>query len=294
MVSQMSIIASFISVLTFDFFFVPPYFSMTVSDIQYIITFLIMLIVGFTISQLTGQLRRQIVAIRLREDRTQVLYAISRDLSKSSSPDELFKIALKHIQEFFKCKAVIFTPDIYGQLSVSFGDTQELDLTSSEQAVAQWVYEHKKSAGKGTDTLPGSKGIYLSFTGLEKTVGVIGIFTNDDKLFVDPDQFHLLEMLISQIALAVERAQLAAIAFDARSKIQNEYIKNLLLTTFSSDLSRPLTAISKTASELLKPENINDKSKHIALIQEMRQEVEHLNNLILELPNIIDFDSGSI
>ncbi|MDQ1327479.1 MAG: two-component system, OmpR family, sensor histidine kinase KdpD, partial [Candidatus Poribacteria bacterium] len=107
-------------------------------------------------------------------------------------------------------------------------------------------------------------------------------------------QFHLLEMLISQIALAVERAQLAAIAFDARSKIQNEYIKNLLLTTFSSDLSGPLTAISKTASELLKPENINDKSKHIALIQEMRQEVEHLNNLILELPNIIDFDSGSI
>jgi len=291
---RMSIIASLLSVLAFDFFFVEPYLSMAISDIQYIMTFVVMLIVGFTIGYLTGQLRRQIVAIRLREDRTQVLYAISRDLSKSSSPDELFKIALKHIQEFFKCKAVIFTPDMYGQLSVSFGDTQELDLTSSEQAVAQWVYEHKKSAGKGTDTLPGSKGIYLSFTGLEKTVGVIGIFTNDDKLFVDPDQFHLLEMLISQIALAVERAQLAAIAFDARAKIQNEYIKNLLLTTFSSDLSRPLSAISKIASELLKPENINDKSKHIALIQEMRQEVERLNNLILELPNIIDFDSSSI
>jgi len=291
---RMSIIASFISVLTFDFFFVPPYFSMAVSDIQYIMTFLILLIVGTIIGHLTGQLRRQIVAMRLREDRTQVLYAMSRDLSKSSYSNELFKVALKHIQEFFRCQAVIFTPDIYGQLSVSFGDTKELDLTSSEQAVAQWVYEHKKSAGKGTDTLPGSKGIYLPFTGLEKTVGAIGIFTNDDKLFVDPDQFHLLEMLISQIALAVERAQLAVIAFDARSKMQNEYIKNMLLTTFSSELSIPLTAISKTALELLKPENINDKSKHIALVQEMHREVEHLNNLILELPNIIDFDSSSI
>jgi two-component system sensor histidine kinase KdpD len=291
---KMSIIASFLSVLSFDFFFVPPYFTMTVADIQYIITFLVMLIVGFTISQLTGQLRRQIVAMRLREDRTQALYTISRDLSKSSSPDKLFKIALRHIQEFFRCQAVIFTPDVNEKLVVRFGGTKELGLTSNEQAVAQWVYENRKIAGKGTDTLPGSKGIYLPFVGLEKTVGVIGIFTNDDKLFVDPDQFHLLEMFISQIALAVERAQLASIAFNAKSRMQNEYIKNMLLTTFSSELSVPLTAISKTVLELLKPENINDESRRTELIQEMRQEVERLNNLIIELPEIMDFDSDSV
>jgi len=285
---RMSIIASFLSMLAFDFFYVPPYYTMVVADIQYVITFLVMLIVGFTISQLADRLRRQIITMRLREDRTQALYAISRDLSKSSSSEELFKIALKHIQEFFKCHAVIFTPSAHGNIVALFGNTEMLDITLNEQAVAQWTYENGKIAGKGTDTLPGSKGIYLPLAGLEKTVGVIGVFTDDNRQFIDPDQFHTLEMFINQTALAVERAQLAAIALDARSRAQNEYIKNMLLTTFSSELSKPLTAISKTALELLNPENIDDKSRYNELIQEMRREVERLNRLVVELPKTLD------
>jgi two-component system sensor histidine kinase KdpD len=286
----MSMIASSLSVLFFDFFFVPPYLSFAVANIEYTITFMAMLTVGFTIAHLTGRLRQQTMAMRLREDRTQVLYAISRDLSKSSYPDELFKIVIKHIQEFFKCRAVVFTPDANKKLVIRFGEAQEADSTLSEQAVAQWVYEHKKAAGKGTDTLPGSNGIYLPFTGLEKTVGVMGIFPNDDKQFMNPDQFHLLEMFISQTALAVEGAQLAAAALDAESKIENERLRNLILTTFSYELPEPLTSISQTASELLKPENINDESKRTALIQKIRGEVERLNNLVAELPKIIKFE----
>ena len=241
---RMSMIASLLSVLCFDFFFVPPYYTFAVADLEYIITFAIMLVVGFTIAQLTGQLRRQTIAMRLREDRTQTLYALSRDLSKSSYPDELFKIAVRHIEEFFKCRAVVFTPDANKQLVIRFGEAKEAGLTTSEYAVAQWVYEHKKCAGKGTDTLPGSNGIYLPFSGLEKTVGVIGVFSNDDKQFTDPEQFHLLEMFVSQTALAVEGAQLAAAAIDAESQIKNERLRNLVLTTFSYELPEPLTSIS--------------------------------------------------
>jgi len=123
-------------------------------------------------------------------------------------------------------------------------------------------------------------------------VGVIGIFTDDSRQFIDPDQFHALEMFINQTALAVERAQLAAIALDARYRIQNERIKNMLLTTFSSDISEPLAEISKTASELLKPENINNELRRTELIQKMRHEIERLNNLIVELPRILDFESN--
>ena len=285
---QMSMIASFLSVLCFDFFFVPPYFTFAVADIEYIVTFAIILIVGFTIAYLTDKLRRQNTAMRLREDRTQALYAFSRDLSKSSYPDELFRIAIKHIQEFFKCRAVIFIPDANNKLTVGFGQPEQADLTLSEYAVAQWVYEHKKAAGKGTDTLPGANGLYLPFAGLEKIVGVIGVFPGDDKQFADPDQFHLLETFVNQTALAVEGAQLAAAAIDAESKIKNERLRNLLLTTFTYELPEPLTSISQTASELLKPENINDESRRAVLIQKMRDEVERLNNLVAELPNIIE------
>jgi two-component system sensor histidine kinase KdpD len=285
---RMSMIASFSSVLFFDFFFVPPYLTFAVADVQYIITFAVMLIVGFAISHLTGRLRRQTIMMRFSDDRTQVLYALSLDLSKSSYPDELFKILLKHIQEFFKCQVVVLTPDAKKKLIPRFSEAEELSLFPNEIAVAQWAYDNKKVAGKDTDTLPGAKGIYLPFVGAEKTVGVIGVFPQEDKQFFNPEQFHILEMFVSQAALAVEGAQLAATALDAASKIESERLKNLLLTTYSSGLPGPLTSISETASELLKPENIKDDLKHTALIEKIKQEVERLNTLIAEIPQIIE------
>ncbi len=285
---RLSIIASFLSVLLFDFFFVPPYFTFAVADVEYVFTFIAMFIVGFLIAHLTGQLRRQNLSMRIREERTQTLYALSRELSKSSYADELFKIALKHIEEFFKCKAAIFAPDKNKRLIAKFGESVQIGLSSNELAVAEWVYEHKKIAGKDTDTLPGSNGVYLPFVGAEKIVGVLGVFAIEDKQFVDPEQLHMLEMFVSQTALAVEGAQLAAIALDAVNKVENERLKNLLLTTFSSELTEPLTSISHTALELLIPENLNEESKRAALIKKMRNDVDQLNSLIAELPQIIE------
>jgi two-component system sensor histidine kinase KdpD len=288
---RISMITSFLSVLIFDFLFVPPYFTFAVADVEYVFTFVVMLGVGFMIAQLTGQLKRQTVAMVKREERTKMLYALSRDLSKSSYPDELFKIALKHIEDFFKFKTVIFTLDKGRKLTVQFGELTNLELNSNELAVAQWVYDHKKPAGKGTDTLPGSSGMYLPFLGAEKPVGVLGIFPTDDKQFVDPEQLHMLEMFVSQTALAVEGALLAAAALEAVTKVENERLRNLLLTTFSSGLSEPLVAISQTATELLKPENFNNEVTRVRLIGEMRKEVDSLNTLIAELPQIIESEN---
>jgi len=289
---RLSVIAAFISVLFFDFFFVPPYFSFAVKDIQYLFTLMVMLVVAFTIAQLTGRLRRQTIAMRLREDRTSALYALSRDLSRSSYADELFKIAVNHIQDFFQCSAVIFIPDAHKKIKLRFGHIDETVLTSNEFAVVQWTYEHKKAAGKGTETLPGAKGMYLPFIGSEKLVGVLGIFPREEKQFVDPEQIHMLEMFVSQTALAVEGAQLAASALDAESKIANERLRNLLLTTFSSELPDLLSSISQTALELLQPELMSDGAKRTALVQKMRQEIDTLNSLIAELPEILEPHHG--
>jgi two-component system sensor histidine kinase KdpD len=280
-------VASFLSVLAFDFFFIPPYFTVNVSDVEYFITFLIMLIVGFAIAQLTGRLRRQTMLMRQREDRTQALYALTRDLSKSSYPEELFKIAAKHILDFFQFQSVILTPED-NQLKTRFELSTKQNLEPSEYAVAEWVYEHKKTAGKNTDTLPGSKGMYLPFIGLEKIIGVIGVFPNED-IQSDPDLFHLIEVFVSQTALAVEGAQLAATALEAEANIKTERMRDLVLTTFSYELPEPLKRISETASQLLEEQNIYDVSKREMLIRQMQKEIEQLNRLIAELPKLINF-----
>lgn len=284
---RMSTVAAFLSVLFFDYFFIPPYFTFAVADVQYLITLSVMLVVGFTIGGLTGRLRQQTLIMRLREKRNQTLYHLNRDMAKTSNPNEIFQIAVHHIREFFRCPVIIFTADKAAHLISSFGDFIDVPLTTNEHAVAQWVYEHKKMAGKGTDTLPGSKGIYLPLLGVEKTIGVIGLFPREEKRLTDPDQLHILEMLANQTSLAVEGALLAASAIKAESDIENERFRNMLLSTFSLDLPAPLKNIAEATSELLKPENINNGAKRNELIQKIRNETEILNNLSQEITEII-------
>ena len=142
-------------------------------------------------------------------------------------------------------------------------------------------------AGKDTDTLPGSRGIYLPLTGAEKTVGVIGLFPKEEKQLIDPDQLHILEIFVNQTAAAVEGAQLAAATIKTEAEIESERLRNLLLSTFSMDLPAPLKTISDAAAELLKPENINDNSKRNGLIQKIRYEAKQLSDLSAEMTKII-------
>ena len=246
-----------------------------------------MLTVGFIIGTLTGRLRQQAIAMQLRENRTQALYLLNRDLAKTSNPDEILQIAVDHTKDFFKCPAIIFSSDRKDKLSLRFGNFEEISLTANEFAVAQWVYEHKKMAGRDTETLPGSKGVYLPLAGTEKSIGVIGLFPQEAKQLADPDQLHILEMFANQAALAVEGALLAAAAVKSESDIENERLRNMLLSTFSMDLPKPLEIISEAAAELLKPENINDKSKRNEFIQKIKDEAKRLSDLSAEMTDII-------
>jgi two-component system sensor histidine kinase KdpD len=283
---RISIIASFLSVIFFNFFFLPLN-SINVNNIEYFITFAVMLVVGLTISYLTGQLRRQNTTMQFREDRTQALYELSRDLSKNPYLNEIFKVLIKHIESFFKCRSIIFIPDKNKNLVIALEKSNEINLSQNEIAVAKWVYENKKSAGKFTETLSGSKGLYLPLTGAEKIVGVIGVFSDNETQFVNPEQFHLLEMFINQTAMAAEAVQLASTAVEVETKIENERLRNLLLTTFSSEIKEPLDSIFQSISNILKSDAINEGSSCYILIGKVKDEVEHLKSLIEELPKII-------
>jgi len=242
--------------------------------------------VGLVIGDLTGRLRQQTLAMRLRETRTQALYNLNRDLAKTSNPDTILQSAFHYIQDYFQCPVVIFTPLVGKRLGVRLGDATVAALNAKSEAVAQWVYEHGKIAGKGTDTLPGTRGLYLPLQGAEKTVGVIGLYPQEEKQLTDPDQLHILEMFVSQTALALEGAQLAAVAIKTEAAIEQERMRNLLLTTFSLDLPEPLKIISESTAELAQAGKINDKRRS-ELIHQIHTEAQRLNHLSLEIAKII-------
>ncbi len=198
------ILVSVLSVAAFDFFFVEPYLTFAVSDVEYLLTFAVMLITALVISTLTVRLRQQAEAAREREARTAALYAMSRDLAAAKNLDEILQAAARHISSVFLSQVLLLLPDQNGHVTERAGESMTFRLDPREQAVAQWVFDHGRLAGKTTDTLPASKGLYLPLRTAQGVVGVLGVHPADAQWLVSPERLHVLEAFANQIALAVE------------------------------------------------------------------------------------------
>lgn len=205
-----SALASILSVACFDFFFVPPYMSFAVSDSQYLLTLLVMLIVALTLSTLTVRGRQQMELAKQRERQTAALYAMTREQVTASNIDLVLAASLKHLNEVFDSKAVVLLPNEHGTLKSDFHDANSYAIDAHEMGVAQWVYSNKQVAGAGTTTLPGAKAIYLPLLTTRGIVGVIGLLPQQRERLQNPEEMHFLETFVYQIALAVERESVPA------------------------------------------------------------------------------------
>jgi two-component system sensor histidine kinase KdpD len=199
-----AILASVLGVAAFDFFFVRPYLTFAVSDTEYLLTFGVMLTTALVISTLTTRLRRQAEAADDRERRTAALYAMSRDLAAAKDTDEILHAAASHIHSVFLSQVLLLLPDAEGRVSERAGESVTFILDTREHAVAQWVFDHGRAAGKTTDTLPAAKGLYLPLKTSRGVVGVLGVHPADPESLAAPERLHFLEAFANQIALAVE------------------------------------------------------------------------------------------
>src|SRR5262250_767148 len=215
-----TVFASVLSVATFDFFFVPPYFSFAVSDIQYLLTFGVMLIVALVISNLAVRIREQAELARYRERRTGVLYVMSRDLATHRGTGMLAQVAANHLREVFEGQVAIFLADAEKRVRLQRGEQLFFELDPKEAGVAQWVFDHNERAGLGTDTLPGASALYLPLVGSTGPIGVVAVRPSESSRLLDPDQLHLLESLVNQVALAIERTRLSEEAQQARVRVE--------------------------------------------------------------------------
>ncbi|MFN7960904.1 MAG: DUF4118 domain-containing protein [Thermoanaerobaculia bacterium] len=198
-----SILASVLAVASFDFFFVAPAGTFAVADTQYLLTFGVMLLTAVLISTLTARLRQQAAAAREREQRTAALYAASRDLVAARSTAEIVRTGAEHVSAVFASQAVVLLPSPGGRLSTQ-GEEALGWNEPRELAVAQWVYDHGRMAGRSTDTLPGAQALYLPLRTSSARLGVLGVVPAEGDRFLAPDQLHLLEAFANQIALALE------------------------------------------------------------------------------------------
>jgi two-component system, OmpR family, sensor histidine kinase KdpD len=241
-------LAAVLSVGSFDFFFVPPRFSFAVSDVQYFLTFMIMLAVGLITGQLTAGLRFQARVASHREERAASLYEIARDLSGAVQIDEVVKISDKSIKRTFHADAAILLPDSDGHLIVT--ETRTDGSLTPEIGTAQWAFDRARPAGFGTDTLPGSEVLYIPLRAPIKPRGVLAVRARSRRLLRIPEQRQLLDTFAALIAIALERVHYVGLAQDALVSMESERLRNSLLAALSHDLRTPLTVLVGLAESL--------------------------------------------
>jgi two-component system, OmpR family, sensor histidine kinase KdpD len=289
-----SLLAALLSVASFDFFFVPPYHTFAVSDVKYLVSFVVMFIVAYVISTLTFRIREQANAARFRERRTAALYNLSKELVHEQEVKNLCLIAEKHISEVFPSKVVILMPDEKGNLNAPITAEETFALDQGELGVAQWTFDHRQQAGLGTDTVPGAKALYLPLVTSSRTVGVLGILPGSSPGTFGPEQMHILESFANQTAIAIERALLTEEAQNALLKAETETLRNTLLSSVSHDLRTPLAAITGAASTLLQPDISLDKHSKKELVKTIYEEAGHLNEVIRNVLDMTRLESGAI
>jgi len=287
-----AILTAVVNVAAFDFCFVPPQFTFAVSDLQYVVTFAVMLLVALIIASLVANVRAQTRVAGARERRTALLYAMSRELAASRTQENLARIAVKHVAETFAAQAEVLFPDPQGHIRQLREMSPGAGTAMTDLSVAQWVFDHGQPAGLGTDTLPAASAQYQPLKCSRGTLGVLAVTPSQRRRLLLPEQQHLLETFAAQIGLAIERALLAEEAEHARVAAETESLRNTLLGSISHDLRTPLAVIAGASSALRDPQLGLDAATRTRLAASIESKAQEMSEIISNVLDLMRFEAG--
>jgi two-component system sensor histidine kinase KdpD len=288
-----SLLTAALAVAAYDFFIVPPYYTFAVSDWRYLMTFGMMFGVGWLISTLTIRIRRQENDAMAREERTRALFELGRELGYARTVSAAAAVAAEHAARAFEASAVVLMRAHGEGLEPRASVPADVKLDAGDLGVAKWVLEHGRVAGQGTDTLPGARAICLPLQTTGDPVGVLALVPRR-AASLDSDQRARLNALCTQVAFALERAQLAREAEASALRAKTEEMRSSLLSALSHDLRTPLAAITGSVSTL------RDQSARVSdaqardLLAAIQEEAGRLERLVTNLLDMTRVESGSL
>jgi two-component system, OmpR family, sensor histidine kinase KdpD len=288
-----SLLATVAASLCYNFFFLPPIYTFTITDPTNIAAFVLFTVIAILVSNVAARVRTQADTAVGRIRTTEQLYAFSRKLAGTATLDDVLWATAYQTALMLKVRVVLLLPED-GVLTVKAGYPPEDQLDKADLAAANWAWSNDRPAGRGSDTLPGAKRLFLPMRTGRGSIGVIGIDNDRTGPLLTPDQRRLLDALVDQGALAIERVLLVEDMDKVKRTVESERLRSALLTSISHDLKTPLASVLGAASTMRDLEyGLSDTEKR-DLLATVIDESERLNRFIANLLDMTKLESGAI
>ena len=288
-----SLLASVAASLCYNFFFLPPVHTFTIADPTNVAAFFFFMLIAILVSNLAARVRSQAVSAIGRVRTTESLYAFSRKLAGTATLDDVLWATAYQAALMLKVRVVLLLPED-GVITVKAGYPPEDQLDKADLAAANWAWGNDRPAGRGSDTLPGAKRLFLPMRTGRGAIGVIGIDDDRTGPLLTPDQRRLLDALMDQGALAIERVQLVEDMDRVKRTVESDRLRAALLTSISHDLKTPLASVLGSASTLRDFSQALSDAEKADLLSTIIDESERLNRFIANLLDMTKLESGAI
>jgi len=288
-----SLVASVAASLAYNFFFLPPIYTFTITDPTNIAAFFFFMLIAILVSNVAARVRTQADTAIGRIRTTEQLYAFSRKLAGTATLDDVLWATAYQTALMLKVRVVLLLPED-GMITVKAGYPPEDELDKADLAAANWAWSNDRPAGRGSDTLPGARRLFLPMRTGRGSIGVIGIDDDRTGPLLTPDHRRLLDALVDQGALAIERVLLVEDMDRVKRTVESERLRSALLTSISHDLKTPLASVLGAASTMRDlASNLSDTEKR-DLLATVIDESERLNRFIANLLDMTKLESGAI
>ena len=288
-----ALLAALLGVVCFNFFFLPPVYTFTITDPTNVAAFVFFTFVAVVVSHFAARGRTRTVAAHERVRAVDLLYAFSRKLAGVGTLDDVLWATAYQAALMLKVRVVLLLPE-EGTIVVKAGYPPEDMLDDADVAAAKWAWEHDRAAGRGSDTLPGAKRLFLPMRTGRGAIGVVGIDSDKPGPLLTPDQRRLLDALMDQSALAIERVRLVEDLERAKRAAETDRLRSALLTSISHDLRTPLAAVLGAAGTLRDLSNALSDGEKADLLATVIDEAERLNRFIANLLDMTKLESGAV
>jgi two-component system sensor histidine kinase KdpD len=288
-----SIYSSVLAFLGYNFFLTEPYYTFEIANQDLVLTLFLFLAVAVVTGNLAARLRDQALAQRAIAKRTANLFDFSRKVASVASLDDVVWAAVTHVASTMQCSSMILMPDASGHLAIVGGMPPEDQLEPRDRGAAEWAWDKREPAGWSSETLPSATWLFLPMKSADRIHGLLGVQFGT-RQYITTEERRLLDSLVDQVGLAIERTKLASDMEQTRLLAETESLRAALLSSVSHDLRTPLVSIIGAATALVDADEALGQSGRRSMAETIRDEGERLNRYVQNLLDMTRLGYGAL